>query len=175
MEEFDLDRENLVYSWKWNDAKILDFKRSGVWYEHGDNYHCKDQQAITFKHNNGEIWLRDTYWSSEPFLITPEKLKNIDLIFKYDLNDFNEINYYEYTRKSNEYEPSDLLFLRCQAGYSNRYFIKKDARVSLSHKILKVQEELDRKQSDLASIERQIVYLIRELDTLKLQNTKGEN
>ncbi len=161
-----MKKENLVYSWKWNDKKIEDFKKSGVWFSNGDNYHCKDQQAITFKNSKGEICLKDTYCSSEPFIITSDKFNHIDFVFKADLDDYNEIDLYEFEIKEKKYEPNDLLCLRCQGGYSNRYFVKKDSKPSASHRILVIKEEIEQEEKNIQYAKNRIDRLSKKLEEL---------
>jgi len=155
-------KENQVYKWKWTDKKIETFKKHNIWSDFGDNYHCKDRQFIV-KMKNSELYLVDTYWTSEPFQVkcADEKISNMDIDFYIDLNDYKQLkDIYEYRRCQNDYNDDDLLMLFCQSGYSNTYYIKLGAKESTEHKI-KIFEE------KILEAENKIKYLNSDISNYK--------
>ena len=162
-------KENLVFRWEWNENKINDFKKSGVWYS-GDNYHCKDQLAISYFYNN-ELWLKDTYWgSSEYFRLEPKQFKDVKFKLIADLDEHIELkDRYEYSRKQDEYKQEDLLCLQIHAGYRNRYFIKKGSEPCIEIKKSKIQEKIDKYQREIESNQREIKWLKEDLSKLEME------
>ena len=162
-----INKENLVFKWEWTKETIESFKKSGNWFEHTNNYHCKDKQVISYKHND-EIWLKDTYWGdSDPFKLRPNQFKNINLTFIADLDDYKElIDVNEFNRYKDEYEISELLCLYIHAGYRNRYFVKKDAKPSLEVKKSKIKEKISEYEKSIEYDKKQIEYLNRDLEKL---------
>lgn len=152
--------KNDVYKWRYsdkykNELKIK-YERDRGSYNLATSMHCKDGLALVIDDN---LKLVDTYWgSSEPFILKLDK-DIYELEFLCNLNEYKEIDIYEYNRSLNKYNEKDLFYMHIHAGYRNRYFIKKDATQDKQIILYSLNKELDSKKSSLSSIKRDIELL----------------
>ena len=154
-------KKNDVYRWRYsdkykNELKIK-YEKDSCSYNLAVSMHCKNGLALVIDDN---LKIIDTYWSSssEPFILKLDK-DIYELEFLCNLDDYKEIDLREYSKSEKKYNQEDLFYMNIQAGYKNRYFIKKDAREDKQIILYNLKEELNDKKSSLSNIKRDIEHL----------------
>lgn len=162
-----------------NNIKLNDIYR---WYytaemlkklNHGDNggttYWAASNICIAKKsYTTGELYLEDTFWSSDNKIFDLNDLHKIELEY---LGNFEELNKFTQGRSSLVYySPSDILDLSHSNSFGDQIYIKKGAKRSLAH----TRAYLEHKENELLN---KVVWAQRELEQARelLKNLNEEN
>ncbi len=159
-------KEGDVYNWEYSELKKNKLIKHGLWSSMSDNYHCKDRQFVVRMYS-GKLRLVDTYWRTECYFSELDEIDDFVLTYKVNLNDFDELkDVYEFRRAEEKYKDDDLLELYCQKGYSNRYFRKKSATISVSHQIAFIENKINKAKESIQYEERQIKHFNSDIEKL---------
>ncbi|WP_291566805.1 MULTISPECIES: hypothetical protein [unclassified Clostridium] len=133
---------------------VFDFRYNEKWLDKTfEPYHCFDGQLIVKQNRNGELYLEDTYWTSDNKTFTLEQaLERGYLKLKCNLNDVEECSKCDL----NYYADEDLFDLSCQHGCYKSFYKKKDAKRSkekmervLNEKICSIESNIKWENSEL--------------------------
>nr|DAQ11364.1 MAG TPA: hypothetical protein [Bacteriophage sp.] len=121
-------------------------------------YHCCNWTFKPREHDDGSIYMIDTYWSSGGFYIelTDENFDEFEFIV--DLNDIKLFT--EVSNKLGDYASSDIYRLALDSsGVPGRLYIRKDAHKIKENVIQRLEEEIEsakdllaRKQANLKRV-----------------------
>ncbi len=112
-----------------------------------DPYWCFDAQLVAFENDDGEIYLRDTYWGvddSSGKTISPTEMRRK---FRYtkvcNLDEVEEIQDQRY------YAPKDVIELHRQHGGYKNYAIKKSAKPNKRAILRELDEQEEKAKHDI--------------------------
>jgi hypothetical protein len=138
-------KENDVYRFRFNEAELK--KRFEPW-------HCFDGKLVVFKNREGELRLRDTYWStgsSRAFTLDEVlKIGSIELICNADEVDPTDEFAYKY------YEDDDIYDLSYQHRCCKRYALRRGAEKSKQKMLKTLYGKLSDTQHEIEFAERQL-------------------
>jgi hypothetical protein len=138
-------KEKDVFRFRYNEAET----KKGY-----DLYHCFDGILITKTHEDGEIYLEDTYWSSNSrSFSTEEVLRKGTLEYMCNLNEMTSINSAECKYYDN------IVELPIHKGYRTAYLVAKDEVRSPSKILSEIQEQIETKTRKIASLKFDIERL----------------
>lgn len=112
-------------------------------------YHCCNWTFKPREHDDGSIYMIDTYWSSGGFYVelTDDNFDEFEFIV--DLNDIKLFT--ESTSKMSDYAPCDLYRLALDSrGVPGRLYIRKDAHKIRENVIKRLEEEIEEAENALA-------------------------
>lgn len=128
-------------------------------------YHCFDGTLVVKKRTNGELYFRDTYWSSgdSRSFTVEEAMEKGNLTFLCNLDDVDEIDKYQ----MDYYDDSDIKIMHIHAGYQNKYFLKKGAERSQSKMLEVLKNRISDQKQKLKSTENYLKNLNEMLEKVK--------
>jgi hypothetical protein len=154
---------NDIYRWHYTSEKFNEVKK---W---GEPYWAVSRFCIVKKsHTTGELYLEDTFWSSENKTFYLNELNDIQLEY---LGNFEELNKFTQGKHSLPYyNPSDIVDISHSNSFQDQIYIKKDAKRSLAH----TRAHLEHKENELLN---KVVWAQRELEQARelLKNLNEEN
>ena len=116
-----------------------------------DTYWCKSQIAYF----DGK-YLKDTYWSTGSSNYEID-LSKVDLVFMGNIFDYEKI--YEYEKQY--YDPKDILDISHPDNrIGNSLFVRKGASKSKEVMLAKLQEQIDKEQSEIDYHKRSLAHLL---------------
>lgn len=152
-----------IYIWKYNSKFLKDLGNS----IHSFTMHCKDGYAIF----DGK--LADTYWSSDRYILTQERVNKGQYTLKYvgNLEGYTELDSkYMYEQALRDYLSEDLLLLFIHGGYRNRYFLKKGAKKNISTQVQALEDSIKKEKYKKELAEQNIKEYQEQLNKIKGEN-----
>ena len=130
-------------------------------------YHCFDGQLVVKEREGGELYLEDTYWTTQNKCFTlKEALEVGKLTFICNLDEVETVHKMQFVY----YEDKDTFDLSTQHGYSKKYAIKKDAKRSKTKMLKVVNDKIEESKREISSLKRAIELANVNLEEIKTGN-----
>lgn len=155
-------KENDVFSFRYF-QEVIDNNKSR------DLNHCFDGQLVAKIGKNGNIYLEDTYCSSDNKQFHVEQALELGVLkFKFNLDEVEKIE--EYMQKY--YDDEDLFTFHRQKSSYKLFLKRKGAKRSQKRMEQELKDQISKAQSELRYYEQQIIR--HKEDLIKVQNGEKE-
>ena len=125
-----------------------------------DLYHCFDGILVAKGGSDGEIYLEDTFWSSDSRRFTPEQaFAQGELIYICNLDEMTDIKKYEKCY----YDDDSIITLSIHKGYRPRYLIKKGTQRSQSKMTQAILQRIEEEHITIRMAEHSLKMLNEKL------------